>query len=116
MLIIQVQENDISFFQELKANYPQYVEIIRPDSLFGANEIVEVVVAVTAVSVPVIGKVLTTLIKNKKNTSIKYKGIEIDEKKKKNVNNILNKLLEKENRANGNDRENNDNINTNVNS
>ena len=114
MLIIQVQENDISFFQELKANYPQYVEIIRPDSLSGANEIVEVVVAVTAVSVPVIGKVLTTLIKNKKITSINYKGIEIDGISEKNVNNILNKLLEKENRANGNDRENNDNINTNL--
>ncbi|MDE7202232.1 MAG: hypothetical protein K2O91_10100 [Lachnospiraceae bacterium] len=116
MLIIQVQENDISFFQELKANYPQYVEVIRPDSLFGANEIVEVVVAITAVSVPMLGKVLTALIKNKKITSIKYKGIEIDGISEKNVNYILNKLLEKENKDNGNDGENNDIINTNANS
>lgn len=116
MLIIQVQENDISFFQELKANYPQYVEVIRPDSLFGANEIVEVVVAITAVSVPMLGKVLTALIKNKKITSIKYKGIEIDGISEKNVNYILNKLLEKDNKDNGNDGENNDIINTNANS
>jgi hypothetical protein len=96
MITIQLEKTDseiINEFQGIAAAETHLVE----KSNFNGQDVIDLVLKLTPISLPFIANVVNTAIKAKKQIVIKHKGMTIQGLSEKNSVEILKKLIDKNN-------------------
>lgn len=96
MITVEVAVNDIAVFDEIKAACADEITFARIKKFNGAQDIIQLIVAVTSITLPFITKIILEHIRSKKSISVKFKGIEIKGISEKNITRILNSILNEE--------------------
>lgn len=95
MIIIQLEPNEILLIEEIK-NIPESdTELILKKNFNGQQELVEMLVKITVISLPLIANIIVQAIKSKKQIVVKHKGTTIKGLSEANTMKILEKLIDK---------------------
>ena len=98
MIAIEINKNDQNILNDLLLKYPNEIQIIDTKQLIGDFGVMHATISLTSMTLPFVTKILLELIRSKKNVSLKYKGVEVKGISEKNVVDVLNNLLEIENK------------------
>lgn len=96
MIIIQLDKKEaeiIHEIQSIESGEPQQVE---KSNFNGQQELIDMLIKITPLSLPLIANVINNAIKAKKQIVIKHKGITIQGLNQKNSVEILKKLIDKD--------------------
>lgn len=93
MIVIQIENNEIELLNEINSLNPEFIE---KRNFNGQQELIELLLKLTPVSLPLIAHIITTAIKSKKQIVVKYKGFTIQGLSEKNTVKILEKMIDKE--------------------
>jgi len=93
VITIPLSEKEV-FLEILQKDDLKYDEL-ESKNYDGLSEVVQIIIAVSTISIPVIGKILIESIKQKSKKSIKYNNIELTGLDIEEAKIILEKLLHK---------------------
>lgn len=96
MIVIKIDSKDYDLIENDVTLLEDNIEVLSSRRFQGEPETVELLVELSKVIIPALSAIIIKLIDLKKNTSIKYNGIEIKGIDSKSVIPILEDLLNKE--------------------
>lgn len=96
-LSIQVQKDDLDFFDKLKSENSLPYTKLETSSFDGQSEVVTILLTLTPVVLTFLGKIITEQLRAKKYVKIIHKGVQIQGVDEKNAAKILKELLDEKN-------------------
>ena len=96
MIVIKIDSEDYDLIENDITLLEDSVEVLSSRRFQGEPETVEILVELSKVIIPTLSAIIIKLIDLRKNTSIKYNGIEIKGIDNKSVIPILEDILKKE--------------------
>ena len=100
ILLIEIPKEEKAELEALQKEYPDSIELVQTKRLIGAEDVLQAIVELTAAFGPMLITYLMARKKEKKPTVIKIDGVEIEYTSKEELEAILEKHLEEEDKAN----------------